>query len=213
MGEPGAGSWLSAFHPSGTFRRCSRAYVRRAARGSRSRRLRRRRGGSASSLPGGHCPDEHAGAEVSPQHGSNLGAEEGIAAKMALPSATRWAASAGPGRAGRSSRRPRARAARRASRPSARSPACGCARVPPGHLHAEGEDRLTFRAVPTRAWAAPMRPPRRRYSSVSRQNQISSPARASRIAASVPSSVSPPAASSAASSTRHPRPPAPVCPS
>ena len=36
---------------------------------------------------------------------------------------------------------------------------------------------LIFSAEPTRAWAAPMRPPLRRYSSVSRQNHMSSPPR------------------------------------
>ena len=55
-----------------------------------------------------------------------------------------------------------------------------------------------------------MRPPRRRYSSVSRQNQMSSVSRPGATARHDGLERAPLAASSAASSTRQPRPPAPV---
>ena len=48
---------------------------------------------------------------------------------------------------------------------------------------------LIFSVPPSHAWALPMRPPRRRYSSVSRQNQIRSALRASRTRATTASLV------------------------
>ena len=56
---------------------------------------------------------------------------------------------------------------------------------------------LIFSVPPSQAWALPMRPPRLRYSSVSRQNQIRSAARASRTRATT-ASLSAPARAAAA---------------
>ena len=69
---------------------------------------------------------------------------------------------------------------------------------------------LIFRAVPSIACAAPIRPPRRRYSRVSRANQISSRSRAWRTASTTAPSPAPCSAERAAATTRQPRPPAPV---
>jgi len=66
---------------------------------------------------------------------------------------------------------------------------------------------LILSAPPSHAWAAPIRPPRRRYSSVSTANQK----RIARIAASVPAtaaSTSPPALARAAASASRPSAPA-----
>ena len=83
-----------------------------------------------------------------------------------------------PGCAGRPSRRRRPRGARAGSRPSARRPGPGCARARSGVISSSSvRIGLIFSAPPSQACAAPMRPPRRRYSSVSTANQIFSASR------------------------------------
>ena len=69
---------------------------------------------------------------------------------------------------------------------------------------------LIFSAPPIQLCAAPTRPPRRRYSSVSTQNHIRRPSRARRAASATSSREAPSEAARAAASTARPRPPQPV---
>ena len=69
---------------------------------------------------------------------------------------------------------------------------------------------LIFSAEPIHALAPPMRPPRRRYSSVSMENQSPRSLRVSAAAFSTASRSPPRAAAAAAPSATRPVPPAPV---
>ncbi len=66
---------------------------------------------------------------------------------------------------------------------------------------------LIFRAPPSQAWAPPIRPPRRRYSSVSTANQIRRLSRAAWACAATSCSAPPACACAAAASSSRPRPP------
>ena len=120
--------------------------------------------------------DEHPGAEVGAEDGSDLGAEQRLGLpKISLPSVDQVPRRPrGTGRAGRSSRWRRARcsSSQVGDHPLqgplfVRTWSTGAISVPKVRIG------LIFSAEPTSAWAAPIRPPRRRYSRVSRQNQIS----------------------------------------
>ncbi len=67
---------------------------------------------------------------------------------------------------------------------------------------------LIFRVVPIAARAAPIRPPRRRYSSVSSENQIPPLSRASSLCRTTSSGLAPPLAAVIAASRTIPVPPA-----
>ena len=85
-----------------------------------------------------------------------------------------------PGCAGPPSRRRRRRPRLPGSRPCARMRGPRCGRARSGVISASSvRIGLIFSGVPSYAWAAPMRPPRRRNSSVSTQNQTSGARRAS----------------------------------
>ena len=82
-----------------------------------------------------------------------------------------WRRRRGPGCGSRPRRRRRPRGAAWRSRPAARSSGRGCAPARPGSTSSSKvRIGLIFSVVPIQAPAAPMRPPRRRYSSVSTAN-------------------------------------------
>ena len=136
--------------------------------------------GRPEGVRAGHAADQHAGAEMGAEHRPDLRAEQRLGAEqLACPAATRRSASRGRLRVlddpvGRAAV---VQLAQVVDHPlEARGGAC--ARGRPGAISVPNvRIGLIFSAVPTIACAAPMRPPRRRYSSVSRQNQMSSVSR------------------------------------
>ena len=125
---------------------------------------------------------EQPGPDVSADHRADLGDEPGRSRRSRVPRATSAWAWSGPGCAGPSSRRrrPPASAREQVDHPLERAPATVRTRSIGVISDSTIRIGLIFKAEPSHAWAPPIRPPRRRYSSVSIENHISSSARARR---------------------------------
>ena len=117
---------------------------------------------------------EHPGADVGPQHGADLRARESARCRRS-PAArsTSFSASPGPGCAGPSSASaPSAwRAREQVDHPLERA-LRGPDALDRGDLPSTDRIGLISSAIPSHACAPPIRPPRRKYSSVSMENQI-----------------------------------------
>ena len=123
-----------------------------------------------------------------PSTGPTSVQNSGSLPKIALPSATRRSASPGACACWTTqSLAPRCVQLAQVGDHPLERPAVGADPADRCDLGAERQDRLDLQRGPIIACAAPMRPPRRRYSSVSRQNQMSSVSRARATAARISS--------------------------